>query len=365
MPNRRVTPGNRERGEVGATLNVKSMARATRLRWGIESNIPTSKLPRIANTALEFLPSGEIKSSPTSFLSMVETFLTAENQPNHVIRSWRNPAAYAGVTASSAGDIIELPGEGYPKFFDALGVVPTALGTHAQNTALFDPMAESQDRTRQIRAVDVALITPRVASSQTITLLSSTVDSQDFQIETKFNNAYGASHSSKYRLLEIPKWTPQPEPTAEDRFNGTAVEPDTDQIRMATIYMVSQENPDGGDEAVPDGTWTPFVQYSKHAFWNLAHMAANPQEHIAHSTLTSGLAGGIADRIFANLLAPVNDAYNQAVLASRIRCGISWRHGSNAVPARCWRRTTCSKPTPTTAASAAGIRCLNWRRARN
>ena len=70
------------------------------------------------------------------------------------------------------------------------------------------------------------------------------------------------------------------------------------------------------------------MKYSQHAFWNLAHMAANPQENVAHNTLTltTGLAGGIADSIFANLLAPNNDAYNQAVsyLDSVSFAGIFW-----------------------------------------
>lgn len=96
-----------------------------------------------------------------------------------------------------------------------------------------------------------------------------------------------------------------------DRLMGSAVEPQTDEIKIATLWMVSPPNPEGGEDAIPDGTWVAYPQYS--VFWNLAHaprrmVPSKPPEPI---TLRTGLIGGLADSIFAALLAPVNDAYSQ------------------------------------------------------
>lgn len=260
--------------------------------------------------------------------SVVPTYLTDEDTPYLVVKSWRNPIASAGYSATDSGDLIRLPGEGYPQYFADLGVVPADLGTHGDATKSFTPTDDSW-RKKQLRACDIALITGRVASSQQITLLSAPVDAQDYQISSTFNNAYAASHKLPFNLAVMPKWTPPQEPTQEDRFYGTAVEPDTDEVLIATLYMVSQDDPDGGEDAVPDGTWTPYAKYSKYGFWNLNHAPANPPiDYTQPSTLTmnTGLAGGIADSTFNSMLAANNDAYNQAVsyLNSISFAGMFW-----------------------------------------
>ena len=260
--------------------------------------------------------------------TVIETDITASDAPFLVINTWRNPLQSAGVTASTKGDLIQLPGEGYPKFFEALGVRPAVLGTHAEAKQSFTATDNSW-RKKELRVADVALVTGRISSSQQITLLSALVDSQDFEISSVFNNTYAANHKKQFRLITVPKWTPPREPTPEEKLQGSAVEPDTDQILLASIYMVSQDDPEGGEDAVPDGTWTPYVKYAQAGFWNLNHAAANPDLHLVqHSTLTltTGLAGGIADAIFASMLAPVNDAYNQIVsyLNSISFAGMFW-----------------------------------------
>ena len=260
--------------------------------------------------------------------SVVETDITEQDAPFLVVKTWRNPIQSAGVTASTSGELIVLAGEGYPKFFEALGVRPAALGTHGEDKKTFTANDDSW-RKKELRCADVALITGRVATSQQITLLSAAIDAQDFEISSTFQDTYSRNHAKPFRLVTMPKWTAPREPTAEERFEGSAAEPQTDEVLMATIYMVSEDDPDGGEDAVPDGSWTPYVKYGKCGFWNLNHAAANPVvPQIPHQTLTlyTGLAGGIADPIFNSMLAANNDAYNQAVsyLNSISFAGMFW-----------------------------------------
>ena len=76
--------------------------------------------------------------------------------------------------------------------------------------------------------------------------------------------------------------------------------------------MVSPFDIQDPDNAVPDGSWEPYVKYSQ--FWNLAYMASKPPlNQIPDLTIgpfNTGLAGGIGDAIFNSLLSPVNDAFS-------------------------------------------------------
>jgi len=210
--------------------------------------------------------------------------------------------------ASSAGDLFELPAEGYPKFFETLGVRPANPGS--RRTAAYDPQSE-EERTRELRACDIVLVTPRVATNQSVEIQDPLVGAQTVSISTTFNDSYARSAEFKHRLVAVPKWERPREPTALDRLMGVAIEPQTDELKIATLWMVSPPNPEGGEEAVPDGTWSAFPQYD--VFWNLAHaprraVPAKPPDPL---TLRTGLAGGLADVIFASLLAPINDAHDR------------------------------------------------------
>lgn len=233
--------------------------------------------------------------------------LTDPDRP-YLTPGWRNPLASLGMGASLAGDLFSLPAEGYPMFFESLGVRPADPGS--SQSAPYDPQSE-EERTRELRACDIVLVTPRVATNQSVQIHDPFSESQTVSISTTFNDSYARSVDSKHRLVAVAKWEPPKEPTAMDRLMGTAVEPQTDEIKIATLWMVSPPNPEGGEEAEPDGTWIAYPQYD--VFWNLAHaprreIPTKPPDPI---TLRTGLIGGLADAIFAALLAPVNDAYNQ------------------------------------------------------
>lgn len=233
--------------------------------------------------------------------------LTDRDRP-FLTPGWRNPLASLGMSASSAGDLFELPAEAYPKFFETLGVRKANPGS--RRVAAYDPQGDAE-RTRELRACDIVLIVPRVATNQQVDIQDPLITAQTVTISTAFNHSYASSVESKYRLGAVPKWEAPKEPTAMDRLMGTAVEPQTDEVKIATLWMVSPPNPEGGEAAEPDGSWVAFPQYD--VFWNLAHaprkqIPAAPPKPI---TLRTGLLGGMADTIFAALLAPVNDANNR------------------------------------------------------
>jgi hypothetical protein len=256
---------------------------------------------------------GETKSVPVP--------LSDEDPPELVFGGFRDPAAPSGVEASLSGDIIIKPGEGYPKFFEQLGVVPVAKG--GTGLGALDPEADPT-RTRQIRACDIVLITPRMATHQTVDVRDPLTDAQSVAIGTAFDNTALRNAKSRHWIIATTKWEPPMFPTAEEKLMGTAVEPQTDEIKLATLWMVSP--PDVGSDAVPDETWTPYPQHF--VFWNLNHasraqMPGKPPEPI---TLHTGLLGGIADSIFSALLSPVNDAYAQiyAYLDAADFTGLYW-----------------------------------------
>lgn len=230
--------------------------------------------------------------------------LTEPERP-YLVARWRNPLVSLGMAASGL-DLVELPAEGYPKFFELMGVRPAFAGSRASESFL--PLEE---RTREIRACDIALMTPRVATNQEVTIHDPLTDFQTISISTAFNASYAQSVSFKYRIFTVPKWESQREPTMNERLAGTAIEPQTDEIKVATLWIVSPPNPEGGELAVPDGSWVAYAQQD--VFWNLAHAPRRQVPPVPPKpiTLRTGLVFGIADSIFAALLAPGNSFYNQ------------------------------------------------------
>lgn len=251
----------------------------------------------------------------------VEVPLTDEEPPELAIHGFRNPVAPGGVEASLSGDIIVKPGEGYPKFFDQLGVVPAAKG--GSGFQAMEPEADPT-RTRQIRACDIVLVTPRMATRQTVDVLDPFTLGQTISIDTVFDNNALRNARSRHWLIAPSKWRPPEPPTPLDKLMGTAVEPQTDEIKLATLWVVSP--PDAGEDDEPDETWTPYPQHF--VFWNLnqasrAQMPGRPPEPLRFFL---PLAGGVAQPIINAILDPINDANNQisAFLNAADFTGLYW-----------------------------------------
>jgi hypothetical protein len=246
----------------------------------------------------------EIASKPNEPKQPVQVPLTDDDPPQLILSSFRDPAAPGLPQASDVGDIIIPPGEGYPKFFDSLGVVPASKGGTGLGALDSTP---DPTRTRQIRASDIVLLTPRLATHQQVDVLDPGTDAQSVSISTVFDNTALINAKSPHWLIATAKWQPSMEPTDLDRLMGTAVEPQTDEIKIATVWLVSP--PDTGSDAEPDQTWTAYPQHF--VFWNLnyASLAQIPAAPPKPLKLVTGLALGVADTLINGLLSPLNDAY--------------------------------------------------------
>jgi hypothetical protein len=241
--------------------------------------------------------------------------------PEIAFTAFRDPAASAGIAATNSGDLVQAPGEGYPRFFETLGVKPAAKGGK-----LGDQPPVNPSRTREIRACDVVLISPRMSSRQRVDLLSPIGDQQTVQISTAFSTA-ALRANPQHRLVTQARWTPPAIPTALERLLGLYAEQESDELLICTAYFVSP--PDAGADAIPDRTWSVWPQYR--VFWNLAHASradvnTRPFQPIRFFL---PLAGGIAQPIVDSILSPINDALAAVheLLNATDFAGIHWAPG--------------------------------------
>lgn len=270
----------------------------------------------VAGQDVMILESRDIEGTPTS----LQIPLTDEIPPEIVLGAFRDPAASQGLSATIAGELLLKPGEGYPKWFETIGVKPAAKGGKITREPI------DTERTREIRACDLILITPRLAARQEIQLLSPIGDQQSVQLSTAISSA-AIRTNPHHRLNVVSKWTPPQQPTNAERLLGTYVEPEQDEILIATVYFVSP--PNAGEDAQPDHTWECFPCYS--VFWNLAHacQAITPDAEYEPLQFALPLAGGIGQRLVDAMLAPVNDslAQVQALLDATSFQGMYWTPG--------------------------------------
>ena len=248
--------------------------------------------------------------------------LTNSPAPYLVLKGWRNPAGTSGVGTSDSGDIVFGKAEGYPKFFESIGVVPAAPGGKTADVA-FDPQ-----RTRQIRAVDVVLTQPRPGSTLTITELNPVTDHFTHQLSTTFLNSFYTLQEGRARLDVSSQFVP---PAQDDTTDSpflalpmNAGDPQMDQIQIATVYVVSP--PGVEQDAAPDQTWEPFVQHF--VFWNLWHATRSvpPATPLPPLQLITGLGLGILDFLANAFLAPINSEMDEAnnFLNQSDMSGIFW-----------------------------------------
>ena len=117
--------------------------------------------------------------------------LTDEERP-YLSPGWRNPLKSLGMAATLGGELFDLPAEGYPKFFEAIGVRPADAGSRAVQP--YDPQS-AEERTRELRACDIVLVTPRVATNQEVSIHDPFSEAQTVSISTVFNDSYARSVS--------------------------------------------------------------------------------------------------------------------------------------------------------------------------
>ena len=237
--------------------------------------------------------------------------LTDDPTPYLVLGGWRNPLMPDSVSASLSGQIIAAPAEGYPKFFEKLGVKAAAKGGDVTKAGALEGEAD-ETRTREIRAMDVVLSKARIGTRLNIDVHDPLLDVQTESISTVFLTDYLRTTGGRAKLRATAKYQP-PEEQSLALMYGTllnAGDAQFDELKMATVWIVSP--PDAGDDAEPDETWTPYPQHF--VFWNLQHASRliPPKSPSEPLRLHTGLAGGVGDRINDALLSFVNDSNAEA-----------------------------------------------------
>ena len=225
-----------------------------------------------------------------------------------IIGKGSNPEA---VSVNDAG-IPVFQFEGVPEFFYPFGVTPEEVvftGNLNSGIQLVETdVTKEKESPPILRAVDVVLYVDRFAAKVDILRGSDTGDSYT----ALYFQTFGRTTPAKERpwLRTQAKYAPRAAVDIGD-FLQEASEMETDAVKIATIYLLSPKGT--AAEAEPDATWIPFVKHAH--FWNLAHAPAFLPDTRQFEPLrirTGLIGGGLADQIFARLLAPLNEGLSVA-----------------------------------------------------
>lgn len=251
--------------------------------------------------------------------------LTDAPTPYLALGGWRNPLMPDRVSASLSGQIIASAAEGYPKFFEKLGVKPAAKGGDVTKPGALEGEFD-ETRTREIRALDVVLSKARIGTRLQIDVHDPLVDAQTESISTVFLNDALRATQGRAKLRAVAKYVPSEEQSLALMY-GTllnAGDRQYDELKMATVWIVSPPGAASDDE--PDATWTPYPQHF--VFWNLQHASRliPPKAPNPPLQLSVPLAGGIAQPVINALLSFVNDqnAEAEAFLNQADARGMFW-----------------------------------------
>jgi len=200
-------------------------------------------------------------------------------------------------------------------FFKALGVrEPEAMTspmdeTGSTKTIVHYTPESANPGTKELLSADVVLTGDHVGRRME-TIISDPLSTG----QTVANYVAIIPQISRYpfRLNAMPRFIQQSAaPDLLDGVLGSVVESNCESLLIGRLWLLSPDHPDEmyGDEGPsPDETWQPLVQ--NFVFWNLSFGAQDNIQRLDYAPLTlqTGLAGGIADSIFASMLAPINDA---------------------------------------------------------
>lgn len=209
-----------------------------------------------------------------------------------------------------------IDSEAVPKFFRDRGV------QEQPGTASFAERIESgqseRDRKsgrRLLRAADMILHMPREALTSQAETAPGLLTGQGLVTQT-----LGVQPPVPGDVLKVFSGRHQPSPDVANQILGGGVdlfanlyaESPWDELRIATVYLLSQ--PDELTGSQPDNRWQPFVRHD--LFWNL-HYEPRRNEQIVIPESTIGyippLAGGIAQPIINFLTSTINDATDTAL----------------------------------------------------
>ena len=191
-------------------------------------------------------------------------------------------------------------GEAVPDFFLARGVAPQTSEANLEGDSLTTTLGGDQtspQERRLLRAVELILVQPRA---------SVRLDWE--QIGRRLSPKVDVRAASGGPTLVLRRaWEDPAEASAtRDQLATGLVDEGLDELRLATIYLMSP--PDAPDGAEVDASWSPFVRH--HVFRNLNHAIDRDVIPILESPVvfsTFGLGGGAGEAIVQGLAEMQND----------------------------------------------------------
>jgi hypothetical protein len=237
-----------------------------------------------------------------------------------IIGKGANPS---DITANHDG-IPTFEFEPVPEFFTQMGVTQENVvfsGNLNTGIQVVETPAEDTGPAPILRAVDIELSMDRPSAKLDIVSGDAALDSFTALLVVNYNRSTAARERPYLQITA--KYRPQIEVEMGSLLEGAA-DPEFDAIKVGTVYFLS---PPGAAPTDPlDEKWNAFPKHD--LFWNLAHAPQRIPDPtpIEPIRLQTGLIGGIADPIFSGLLAPGNDAFNEAlqVLRNRNLAGRFW-----------------------------------------
>ena len=198
--------------------------------------------------------------------------------------------------------------EDHLPFFKALGVGdPPKISYSFMGGTTFEE--SSAEEPRLLRAFDIVLKQERIGSTT------------DWDVgvgagnETIANFSVGYTNLNYRRrsyLVTDPNYIPPTPDDDETRLRGNWEDTPIDNLKVATVYLLSPPGATPGSN--PDPSWTPY--YRNDVFWNLNHTAnlvPVRENHKPLQMIFPPLVGGVANKIFDAFIATSNDAYSNSL----------------------------------------------------
>jgi hypothetical protein len=244
-----------------------------------------------------------------------DIFITDEAGPYLINTGFFNPLL-AGVAQQSDGSALVTAGS-YPAFFKRMVKPPqsaaevnAALGNESTTTVTFGGLNTNKQGKSELRSFDIVLRAEHGAIKSDNYLSDPLTGTA-----TITTPAFTASPTRfPFRLYTTSKFTgSQPYPDILQRLQGDLTEPTWDDLKIATVWLVSPENADPSSK--PDETWSPFVQHF--VFWNLGYTQANYVANTPYDPITINvpIGLGLASEVGNVFLAPLNQALQDAANA--------------------------------------------------
>jgi hypothetical protein len=197
---------------------------------------------------------------------------------------------------------IGLKLEAVPEYFVPLGVREGSTIKESPTGVTVSTPDNTEGPRRLLRAQDVILTQERPA-------LVPTVGSDGGFATIDFTLSPDGRERSFVTF--VPSWEP-PVPIEGLAMLSGATDKPFEQIRLATVYLLSGDGEPDGSE--PSETWTPFLAHK--VFWNLNYannidLKVTPR--FERYPIPIPLAGGVAQPIVDELVDGITDAANQAL----------------------------------------------------